>query len=607
MAMAPTQQWAGAVRVAAWAVVAAVTITALMVTKPVLMPIVLAIVLAFILSPVVQYLERRRFATPWAVAMVVGTTGILGGGLMFAAGSQLSALLHELPAHSETIKGKLHAIQGTRQAQFADLTRLWDEVTGALATDAKASFPSLSENGTASPDAPPEVIVREASGAGKMFEFAGLALEPLAAIVVVLVLVVFMLSERSDLHNRVLAIAGVENFSTASHLMHEVSDRLGRYLLCLAALNFLSAFAFGIGLVALGIPYALLIAALAGFLRFVPYMGSLATMVLAGSIALATHEGWASAIAVVSMFVTMEFILANFVEPWLFGRSVGLNPVGVLFAFVFWTWVWGPVGLVLAVPLTLSAVVFAKQMPQLAWLATLLGNDEPLSEPIALYQRLLSGNTHEATRMCEIHASRDRQLERLDGVMVPAIACAKRERDRLAITTSEFEQIESTADTVLRDWAHKIERSEDAFPVTISPLDDAADRLLAQTLECALPPTLRPTIVEADSTTAKNAGNAPSVRVVCVLPNHNMPRLIEVCRSLLRANKSTPIYILYWKPLRHSGKLRRYLRRLLGRRVDLVTNLRDAVRLIDFIAERRMSKPQQVPSLVEAAAVPAAN
>jgi predicted PurR-regulated permease PerM len=604
----PPVQWAGAVRVAAWSVVAAIAITALMVAKPVLMPIVLAIVLGFILSPVVQYLERRRISTPYAVAIVAGTTALMGGGLMYAAGSQLSALLHELPAHSETIKGKLVAIQGTRQAQFADVAKLWDEVTGTLANDAKASFPSMPEKtGAEESDKPTEVVVREAShGAGTMFEFAGLALEPLTAGVVVLVLVVFMLSERSDLHNRVLAIAGVENFSTASHLMHEVSDRLSRYLLCLAALNFLSAFAFGIGLFALGVPYALLIAALAGFLRFVPYMGSLATMMLAGAIALATHEGWTTAIAVVSMFVVMEFILGNFVEPWLFGRSVGLNPVGVLLAFVFWTWVWGPIGLVLAVPLTLSLVVFAKQMPQLTWLATLLGNDESLSEAIALYQRLLSGNVHEAARMCDIHAERDRQLERLDGVMVPAIACAKRERDRMAITPTEFEQIDSTAKTVLSDWKLKISRTEDAIPLTICPLDDSADHLLAQALECALPSTVQPTIEDVDTAASRKSDRSQTVRMVCVLPNHNMQRLAEVCRTLMRANKS-PIYILYWKPLRNSGKLRRYLRRLLGRRVDLVTNLRDATRLIEFIAERRMAKPQHDTSLPEVAALQTAN
>jgi hypothetical protein len=307
------------------------------------------------------------------------------------------------------------------------------------------------------------------------------------------------------------------------------------------------------------------------------------------------------------MFVVMEFTLANFVEPWLFGRSVGLNPVAVLFAFVFWTWIWGAIGLVLAVPLTLSAVVFAKQMPQLRWLATLLGNEEPLSEAIALYQRLLSGNVHEATRICDVHASRERQVERLDQVVVPAIYCAKRERDRLAITPAEFEQFEATAETMLGEWSQQIERQETAFPVMISPLDDPADQLLAQALGCALPPTARLAIEEADSAISKKSDPSASIRIVCVLPNHNMARLVEVCRLLLRANKAGRIYILYWKPLRHSGKLRRYLRRLLGQRVDLVTNLRDAARLVDFIAGRRMAKLQHDSLLSEVEALPTSN
>ena len=229
----------------------------------------------------------------------------------------------------------------------------------------------------------------------------GPLVSPLATAGIVIVFVIFMLLKREDLRDRFIRLAGSRDLPRTTQALDDAARRVGRYLLMQLVVNTTYAIPIGIGLWLIGIPNPILWGMLCGLLRFVPYIGPIVAAFFPLALAIAVDPGWTTFLLAGAWFIVVELISNNVVEPWLYGASTGLSPIAIIAAAVFWTWLWGPIGLLLSTPLTVCLVVLGRHVPQLAFLDVILGNEPVLEPPELLYQRLLVGDPNEATERAE--------------------------------------------------------------------------------------------------------------------------------------------------------------------------------------------------------------
>ena len=229
-----------------------------------------------------------------------------------------------------------------------------------------------------------------------MTGFLGTAGESLGTIATIIVFVIFMLFRQQELRNRLMRLAGFRHVTSVTRAMDETGDRVGRYLMMQAIINGLYGVVLGVGLYFIGLPYVVLFGVLAALFRFVPYVGPIAVAVLPSVLSLAFFNDWQHPLMVIALIGVMELVTNMVVEPVLYGQSVGVSEFALLVAIVFWTWMWGGIGLVMATPLTVCLVVMAKHVPSLEWVEILMGDDPKVKPYMVLYQRLLAGDEVEA-------------------------------------------------------------------------------------------------------------------------------------------------------------------------------------------------------------------
>lgn len=376
----------------------------------VLLPFALAVLLTFMLTPVVRRLERWGLGRVMAVIVVsVGLTVIAGLGVI-AMGGQLVSLTNELPSYRRNISEKLAS---ARDLFSPVLTRLEssseyiDRLVQGLAPEEEAvreahptdePSPQKAEPLPAGPDQPSPARRRLLAD---VVNWLGPILSPLGTASVVAVFTIFMLIEREDLRNRLIVLLGVDRVPGTTQLLDEAVRRVSRYLRMQLTINLIYGFALAILSLAVGLPQAMLWGAMGTVLRFIPYFGPVLAAGFPLAVAVAVTHGWTSFLILAAGILVIELIVNNFLEPWLYGNSVGVSPLGILVSAFFWAWLWGIPGLILATPLTAVITVLARHIPALGWLATLLGDDPPLAGEDQLYQRLLAGDTHESLRVAE--------------------------------------------------------------------------------------------------------------------------------------------------------------------------------------------------------------
>ena len=394
--------------------------------RKVLMPIALAILLAFLLNPLVRAVERlvpRALAVLLVVALAFSVLGAAG----WMLSSQVTSLAAELPKYRDNIRQRIADLRGaSRGGAIENLETTARDVMRELGKEAP---------GQPAKQAPERVVVTPPPQAVLALPAAVVPIaEALVQTGLVIALVGFLLLRRQELRNRIIRLVGERRLTVATKALDDAGDRISRYLLALSAVNAAFGVAVGIGLVLIGLPYALLWAVAAALLRFIPYVGTWTAALLPITLSFAVYEGWREPLLVVALFVVLEPLIFLVVEPLVYSQRVGVSDVALLVAVAFWTWLWGAVGLVLAVPLTVCLVVLGKHVPELRFMAILLG-DEPTVEPaLACYQRLLSGDQDEAMEIVETHVDPDRPAAVYDNVLAPALAYAKRERawDRIS-------------------------------------------------------------------------------------------------------------------------------------------------------------------------------
>ena len=334
--------------------------------QAVLIPIALAIMLTFLLSPVAGALERIGLGRLPSVIIIVVVTFSLLATIGWVVTIEFTSLGNELPKYTGNIRQKISDVRGAgKGGTLENVQKAIDEVKDEI---------QKKEEPVRVQEKPREVVVKAAeSSTFWPIPLASAAmLEPLAAAGLVIVLVVFMLIQREDLRNRLIRLVGYGRLTFTTRALEEAGQRISHYLLMQTIINSSFGLAVGLALYLIGVPYAVLWGFFAAVLRFIPYVGPFAAAIMPSALSLAVFEGWLWPILVVGIFVALELSCNMVLEPLLYSESAGVSGVGLLVAVAFWTWLWGPVGLVLATPLTVCVVVLGKYVPGMDFIGVLI-------------------------------------------------------------------------------------------------------------------------------------------------------------------------------------------------------------------------------------------
>lgn len=381
------------------------TVAALHFGRELLEPFAIAALFTFLLAPAVGLLQRTRMPRVLAVTITVTVASCVVVGVLIVVVSQLDDLRGSLTQYRVNIAEKLSAIGGA-------VASIGEGLNDALA---------------ASPDGQAMAVrvVSDASPFALLGDVIGPLLDPLGTMAIVFVLVLFMLIYLEDLRDRIAYILNVRNVTVTIQASTEVSARISRYLLTTLLINVAYGVPVAIGLTALGIPNALLWGVLATLLRFIPYVGPWLAASMPVALSFAISPDWGPTLGVIGLFLTLELISNNLIEPWAYGSRTGLSPLAVIVAAVFWSWLWGLTGLFLSVPLTLILVVSGRHVRPLRFLYTLFGDGPGLLPPARFYQRLVADDADEAGRVAESLLDEQPLLTVFDTLLMPALRSLK--------------------------------------------------------------------------------------------------------------------------------------------------------------------------------------
>ncbi|HEV3258358.1 MAG TPA: AI-2E family transporter [Gemmataceae bacterium] len=412
--------------------------------QKVLIPLALAILLTFVLLPAVNWLQRRGLRrTPAVLLAVVLAFSLLGAaGWLLALEVRSLAAEIEKPAHKENIINKIASLEGTGGGVMDKLKVMWQDIS--------SEFHKLAA-GQEAEERPPQRVQIDTPSFAWLPNILGPLVEFLATALLVIMLVIFMLIRREDLRNRLLRVVGTGRLTLTTRALDEAAQRISRFLVMQLIINLGFGTLLGIGLFLIHVPYAFLWGFLAAVLRFVPYVGTWIAMVLPLAISIALSEGWAQPLLLVALFLSLELFTANVIEPLLFSHSTGVSPVALLIAVVFWTWLWGPIGLVLATPLTTCLVVLGKYVPQIEFFDVLLGDEAVLETEVSYYQRLLARDPDEAALLVEEHLKTQPLETVYDEMLVPALVLARRDRQRGELAPEDGDFIVQVTRDILED------------------------------------------------------------------------------------------------------------------------------------------------------------
>ena len=412
-----------------WAVaLTSFVIAALYFARDFLIPLALAALLTFLLSPLVTRIERwlgRIAAVLFVVAMIFATTGAAGWVLT----RQLVDLATKLPDYKVNIQTKLRSIRVPTGGAFTRFSKTVEELKKDL-PGAETSTPAAAKPET-SVTLPPKpapaaasVQVVETSKVnlmGLVQHLIAPLLGPLGTAALVLLLVIFMLLRREDLRRRLIRLIGKGRISAATHAMDDAGERVFRYLFMQLVVNVSYGIPVAIGLYFIGVPNAVLWGACATVLRFIPYIGPWIAAAIPVALSLAVSPSWMMPLLTIGLFVVLELLSNNVMEPWLYGSSTGVTPIALIVAAVFWTWLWGPVGLLLSTPLTVCLVVMGRHVPRLSFLSVLLSDEEALTPAEDCYHRLLTVGEQDELEFVEAYLKENSLTALYDSVFIPVI------------------------------------------------------------------------------------------------------------------------------------------------------------------------------------------
>src|SRR5438552_1543209 len=422
-------------------------VAALYWAQTVLIPVAVVLLLSFLLGPPVRALQRTglgntRAGRVGSVVLVVVLVSLVLGGISYVVTQQIVLLSHELPQYRGNLKQKIVDLRGVRKpGALKEVESTASEVMSELQ---KREVPKQE------PVPVPVTVRTEPVG----FVHVPKLLDALTSAGFVIVLVLFMLIEQRDLRNRLIRLTGQGRLVVTTRALGDANNRITRYVLVQTTINLGYGVAIGLGLYAIGLPYVVLWGFLTFALRFVPYIGTLMSALAPVAVSLAVFPGWPRPLLTVGLFLVIEAVTYVVVQPVLYRQTLGLSQTALLVAIAFWTWLSGPIGLLLATPLTVCLVVLGKHVPHLGFLTILMADDEPvLRGDVSYYQRLLARDEAEASDIVRAYLERHPPEDVCDDILLPALIHAKRDHDLQRLTDEEVQAIYQAAAQTVTDLA----------------------------------------------------------------------------------------------------------------------------------------------------------
>ena len=544
-----------------------IVVAILYLAKVVVVPLAMAILLTFILTPIVSTIQRIGIGRVAAVILTVAFTLTLLGFLGWGVGHQVNLLARELPEQKDKIQKKVNDIRGS-DSVFSRVVQMVREISEE-STTARGSDGAVKQK---------EVLVarqQDSTSFGKLTNTVAPVLEPLAMATLVIILVVFMLIRREDLRNRLIGLWGRQSLTGTTRMMVEATSRLSRFLLTQTLINIGFGIVFAMGLLVIGVPYAILWGFLAAILRYIPFIGTwiCASFPLILSFALAPD--WTQPLTVLGFFIVIEIITANFIEPLFIGRRTGVTPITLLIAVVFWTWLWGPIGLVLSTPLTVCLVVLSEHIPKLRFMSLLMGDRPALPPYLSFYQRLLAKDEEEAQKLAREHSLSGGLESVCDVVLLPALVLAQRDLRRGDLSAEEVEYILQTTYDILTDVEKQTVAPQDppatepkpaltALPKLMilngprpSKAEEISTTMLVHIMKTdgynfkAITPR-RDTIAEYE---AQITAEKPVLVIIPIIHASNVTATCRTCQRLRKRFADLPIIVGYWPETRRFAEL----------------------------------------------------
>lgn len=526
----------------------------------VLKPLALAILLSFVLSPLVRFLEHRGLPRGLSVILtVVLALGMLSG-VGYVIYRQLDQIATDLPKYEKYITARIDRLGTSQNTKLTQIEKVGEDI------DKRLNEPKKTE-----PEALNVRVITRPTFRERLGESVGPYLRGLGEGAFILILVLFLLSNRDDLSDRIIQLFGRRRVTLTTRTMDEVGQRISRYLGMFATVNSTFGLIVGLGLWALGIKYAALWGFLAAALRFIPYLGPATAFALPLIFSISTSPpgdsfaaNWEQPLKVVALFGVLEVMANSFLEPIIYGRTTGVSALGLLVAAMFWTWLWGPLGLLLSTPMTVCLAVLGKSVPSLGFFAVLLGEESDLPQDVRYYQRLLALDQDGASEIIETALKSHSRAEVFDTILIPALSKAERDfaRDELdegeqefvrRVTSDIVEELEGSPDISLTAAAQSASDGLPSKPIKIAgiPASDASDALVLRMLGQLLAPagcTLE-IISDRDSVlkvAEAVAEAAPDLVLLSYLPPVGLTPARYMVRRLRAGFGTLPILVGRW-------------------------------------------------------------
>jgi predicted PurR-regulated permease PerM len=430
----------------------AIIVGALYFGRDILIPVVLAVLLTFVLTPVVTWLQRWYMpkAVAAVAAMLIAVTVILSLGTMVV--TQVNQLAGELPRYQATLREKVQHVRDTfgGPGVFTRAVDLFNELDKELAKPRPSAFPTSDEDKDKRP-MPVEIHQPPPGAMQRVVLLIMPLLAPLGTTGIVLLFTLFFLLQREDLRNRVVRLAGARDIERTTTALNDAGERLQRLFATQVLLNAAFGVIIGSGLALIGLPNASLWGLLAAILRFVPYVGAILCALLPVLLAAAVGPDWAMVLWTVLLFAIVEPLMAQVVEPLAYGHRTGLTPVAIVVSAMFWTWLWGPIGLLVSTPLTLCIVVLSRHIDRLKFLDIMFGDEPALSPPQVLYQRMLAGDEVEAADHAARALKKMSVFDYCDKVLLGALKLAQADLDRGRLDAERIADINHCVDEIIED------------------------------------------------------------------------------------------------------------------------------------------------------------
>jgi predicted PurR-regulated permease PerM len=439
------------IRDRALGIIATATLLALLYfARDVLVPITLAIILSLLIAPLVRALRRVGLGQTLSVLAAVLMLALSFGAIGAVIGTQLIHMADNLPKYERTLARKLETLNNLTVKRMNAFT-----AQAAKALNKNTEFPQTStlQPDAAAPKTPIPVELHEvpANPVQVIEKVLGSIWVPIETAGIVLVVLVFVLLEQEALRDRFIRIAGGTDIRLSTLVINDAGERLSRFFVSQFAVNFGVGVLIWIGLSVIGLPHPIVWAALTTVLRFVPYVGVWIAALCSALLAAAVNAGWGMAWATLGLFVIVELFAAQLVEPQLYGHTTGLSPLSVVIAAIFWSWLWGPIGLIVSTPLTLCLLVAGRHIKAWSLLDVLLGDTQALTLPQRFYQRALSADSDELIANAREFLKRDSFANYCDMVLLPALHLARLDLETGAISAEQLAKVRASLVAVIAD------------------------------------------------------------------------------------------------------------------------------------------------------------